>query len=169
MGVPLCYRRAATDGECDIVVSEWGKAGTDDDGECVQVQMRWMHGVTIRCQFEVWGRVIDSWVADLDADGKPEAIVVSRSFGSGVYGEVRVVTLAGAGLVAVPLPELSGAMAKGYMGHDEFHMEGTEKIVRTFPVYAKGDANCCPSGGVRVIVYTFKNKQLVPIETKSRE
>jgi hypothetical protein len=120
-------------------------------------------GESSKCQFEVWGRVTDSWVSDLDACGTPEAVVVSQSFGTGSYGDVFVVTRA-AGLIPVMMPELADSIEKGYMGHDEFYLDGARNIVRIFPIYAAGDGNCCPSGGVRKIVYAFKNRQLVPVE-----
>ncbi len=162
MGAPLCYRRVYTTHNSHVIISEWGVDGTDSDGECVEVRIDAADGLARRCRFEVWGRVIDSWVADLDADGNPEIVVVSQSFGSGSYGELRVVTFAAKGLAVVTLPE-KGESGIGYMGHDQFCQDGERRIIRTFPIYADKDPNCCPSGGIRTTVYEFKDKHLVPV------
>jgi len=168
MGVPLCYKRVFTTENGHVVVLEWGKDSTDPDGECVEVRVEGCDGCTDKCNFEVWGRVIDSWVADLDADGKPEVVVVSQSFGTGVYGEVRVVTMAATGLSVVNFPSEAGDSEIGYMGHDNFSRDG-RRIVRTFPIYAANDPNCCPTGGSRKIIYEFNGKKLVPVELKDSD
>jgi hypothetical protein len=162
--VPLCYHRTFETGACHIKVSEWGKGGTDPDGEHVEVSMEWQDGHTAKCTFELWDRVVDSWVADLDADGKPEVVIISRSFGTGSYGEARVVTMEGSALIAVVVPKLSGEYARGYEGHDEYHKDGLGRIIRTFPIYAENDPNYRPSGGTRKIIYEFRDKRLVPVE-----
>ena len=163
-GVPLCYHRTFETGDCHIKVSEWGKGGTDPDGEHVEVVMEWRDGHAAKCTFELWDRVVDSWVADLDADGKPEVVIISRSFGTGSYGEARVVTMEGSSLIAVVVPKLSGEHARGYEGHDEYRKDGQGRIIRTFPIYADNDPNFRPSGGIRKILYEFRDKRLVPVE-----
>jgi predicted GNAT superfamily acetyltransferase len=127
--------------------------------------MVWLHGVTNICQFKVWDRVVNSWTVDLDADGKPEAVVISESDGSGCYGEVKVVTLEGSRLIAVSLPNLSEEMTHEYEGHDEFRMDGNRRIVRIYPVGFR-DAKLRSSKIGRRIVYEFKNMRLVTIESR---
>ncbi len=40
----------------------------------------------------------------------------------------------------------------GYMGHDVFAIEG-QQLIRTFPIYTKGDTNQNPTGGFRRLTY----------------
>jgi hypothetical protein len=159
----LIYRRVHTTGNCcDIVVSQWGRDKKDDDGS-TEVRMEWLRGATNICALADCDPVVNSWESDLDADGKAEAVVVTQSDGSGSYGGVIVVAMKGEKLVAVPLPELSGRMAKGYEGHDEYLRDGNRRIVRIFPVR---DADDRFTDGGRKIVYAFKNYRLVPVEWK---
>ncbi len=61
----------------------------------------------------------------------------------------------GSDLVPISLQELSGAMAQGYQGHDQFEVvEGC--LVRRFPIYKPGDSNAKASGGERQICYKPK-------------
>jgi hypothetical protein len=46
-----------------------------------------------------------------------------------------------------------------FMYHDN-------KLYREFPVYKKGDANCCPSGGRAKVTYTIKNAVLHEVSFK---
>ena len=159
----LIYRRVhATGNCCDIVVSQWGRDKKDDDGS-TEVRMEWLRGATNICALADCDPVVNSWESDLDADGKAEAVVVTQSDGSGSYGGVIVVAMKGEKLVAVPLPELSGGMAKGYEGHDEYLRDGNRRIVRIFPVR---DADDRFTDGGRRIVYAFKNYRLLPVEWK---
>jgi hypothetical protein len=72
---------------------------------------------------ELIGQVVDAKARDLNADGQPELVVVVRSVGSGSYGSVQA-WHAGDGRVLEPitLPDLSGPLLMGYMGHDSFDL-----------------------------------------------
>jgi hypothetical protein len=50
------------------------------------------------------------------------------------------------------MPELSGKLAQGYMGHDQFAVVETT-LMRRFPIYRPGDTNAKPTGGTRQISY----------------
>lgn len=99
----------------------------------------------------------------------PELFVFVQSAGSGSYGTVHAWSASpGRTLSPINVPELSGANAKGYMGHDSFDVvEGT--LVRSFPVYRPGDSNARPSGGSRQIDYKLvpgeASWQLRPVRT----
>lgn len=160
LGVPRVYQRSYQLTNCSITVSEWAKAGTDDEGEYAEVKMEYVNGRSYECRFEVWGRVVDSWVTDLDYDGNADVVVISRSFGTGVYGELYVVRKVAQGLVVVKGPELVAGMAKGYEGHDEYKQCGDRKIERTFPIR---DADERYTGGGRRIIYAFENNKLNPV------
>ncbi|CAK6689859.1 PliI family lysozyme inhibitor of I-type lysozyme [Synechococcus sp. CBW1107] len=103
------------------------------------------------------GQVMDAEVADLNGNGQPELFVYVQSAGSGSYGEVvAYAVIKGDALSPIVLQELSGAPAKGYMGHDDFRVvEGC--LVRRFPIYKPGDTNAKPTGGERQICYKLFN------------
>jgi len=103
------------------------------------------------------GQVVGAEVADLDGNGKPDILVYVQSAGSGSYGQlVAYSVIGGSSLSPITLPELTGALAQGYMGHDEFQVvEGC--LVRRFPIYKASDSNAKATGGLRQICYKIKN------------
>lgn len=102
------------------------------------------------------GRVVGAEVADLNSNSLPEIYVYVQSAGSGSYGELVAYTVINSDhLSPIYLQELSGAPAKGYMGHDKFQIvEGC--LVRTFPIYKASDSNAKPTGGERQICYKLQ-------------
>lgn len=103
------------------------------------------------------GTVIGAEVADLNSNSLPEVYVYVQGAGSGSYGElVAYSVINGKELSPIVLQELSGAPAKGYMGHDKFQIvEGC--LVRNFPIYKPSDSNAKPTGGERQICYKLEN------------
>lgn len=99
------------------------------------------------------GVVVGAEVADLNSNGQPEIYVYVQGSGSGSYGELVGYALNnGLSLTPITLLELSGALSKGYQGHDRFRVvEGC--LLRRFPLYRTGDSNARPSGGERQICY----------------
>ena len=62
----------------------------------------------------------------------------SRCGWSGSYGElVAYAVMKGSELSPITLPELTGANAKGYQGHDEFQVVEA-CLARRFPIYKPG-------------------------------
>jgi hypothetical protein len=102
------------------------------------------------------GQVVGAEVADLNGNGLPEIFVYVQGAGSGSYGDlVAYAVIKGSNLSPITLPELTGANAKGYQGHDQFQVvEGC--LTRRFPIYQPGDNNAKPSGGLRQICYKLK-------------
>jgi hypothetical protein len=102
------------------------------------------------------GQVVGAQVSDLNGNGTPEIFVFVQGAGSGSYGElVAYAVTKGSDLSPISLQELSGAMAQGYQGHDQFEVvEGC--LVRRFPIYKPGDINAKASGGQRQICYKLK-------------
>lgn len=102
------------------------------------------------------GQVVGAAVADLNGNGLPEIYVFVQSAGSGSYGElVAYAVIKGSELSPITLPELTGANAQGYQGHDQFEVvEGC--LARRFPIYKTGDSNAKASGGQRQICYKLK-------------
>ncbi|MFN7740326.1 MAG: hypothetical protein ACK5RA_08725, partial [Cyanobacteriota bacterium] len=69
------------------------------------------------------GRVVGAQVADLNGNGMPEIYVFVQGAGSGSYGElVAYAVTSGTDLSPIYLQELSGAVAEGYQGHDQFEV-----------------------------------------------
>lgn len=110
---------------------------------------------------EIDGSVTDVEVADLNKDGSPEVYVYVTSAGSGSYGSLVAYSAnhnKSLSEIYLPLLENDKKVSQGYMGHDEFSIVDN-RLTRHFPVYKKGDANCCPKGGIRQLQY-----KLVPGE-----
>ena len=102
------------------------------------------------------GQVVDAEVADLNANGSPEIYVYVQGAGSGSYGEVvAYAVMKGNELSPITLPELTGANAEGYQGHDQFQVV-EDCLARRFPIYKPGDSNAKASGGQRQICYKLK-------------
>jgi hypothetical protein len=102
---------------------------------------------------ELLGSLTGSEVEDLNSDGRPDLLLFVTSAGSGSYGSVMAwSTSKGHTLLPITMPELSGKLAQGYMGHDQFAVVETT-LMRRFPIYRPGDTNAKPTGGTRQISY----------------
>jgi hypothetical protein len=102
------------------------------------------------------GSVVAAEVADLNVNDQPEIYVFVQGAGSGSDGQLVAYALNnGRSLTPITLPELSGALAQGYQGHDSFAV--VERcLARRFPIYRPGDTNAKPTGGLRQICYKLK-------------
>ena len=104
--------------------------------------------------------VVDVFTADLNKDGFDELYVVTMSAGSGSYATIyawssnRDKSVTPVHIRELPEKE-EEEVFKGYMGHDSVYVAG-DRLCRKFPVYKDGDANCCPSGGTKVVKYVLK-------------
>jgi hypothetical protein len=107
---------------------------------------------------EIDGAVTAAEVADLDVDGSPEIYVYVQSAGSGSYGSLVAYSAnRRKSLSEIHLPPVADnpAVAKGYMGHDDFAVvENT--FVQRFPLYRDGDPNNRPTGGTRQLQYKLE-------------
>ena len=102
------------------------------------------------------GQVVGAEVADLNNNGMPEIYVFVQGAGSGSYGEVvGFAVIKGSELSPITLPELTGANAQGYQGHDQFQVVES-CLARRFPIYKPGDSNAKATGGQRQICYKLK-------------
>ena len=104
---------------------------------------------------DVDGTVVGAEAADLDANGSPELYVYVRSAGSGSYGSlVAYAANKRKSLSGIYLPPVTenAAIAKGYLGHDEFTVI-ENRLVQRFPIYRDGDTNANPTGGTRQLQY----------------
>jgi len=112
-------------------------------------------GKRVVLKHEIEGSLHRTAVADLNKDGFPEIYLFTTSAGSGSYGAVIAYSSnRNKSITPIYMPELdlNSSAAQGYMGHDSFSITG-DRLLRRFPVYKKGDPNCCPSGGTRQLSY----------------
>ncbi len=108
--------------------------------------------------YTIDGYITDAEIEDLNADGSPELLIYTCSFGSGSYGNVLAFSVNNRKSVSMAyLPPVAEnpALNKGYMGHDEFRVV-ENYLVQRFPVYNEGDSNANPTGGIRQITYTLE-------------
>ena len=91
-----------------------------------------------------------------NSDGRPELVVLVQSAGSGSYGSVQAWSAGPRILEPITMPELSGALSSGYMGHDRFALVETN-LVRRFPINNPAATNAKATGGTREIVYKLVN------------
>ncbi len=98
-----------------------------------------------------------AWTTDLNDDGKPELIVASRDDGKNGRGALDVYWLEGNVIKRAAI--LKNEEGAGYLGRDSFRLHG-RKIERSFPVYRDGDPDNSPSGGTRILQYTFQDGRL---------
>jgi len=94
-------------------------------------------------------------MADLDHNGFDEIYIITRSAGSGSYGNVLGLASnkdKSLSMIHSPKMQEGSDSIKGYMGHDSFEIKDS-KLVRTFPLYNEGDTNNSPTGGARKLVY----------------
>jgi len=119
-------------------------------------------------QLEMEGKVTDTLITDLNADGFPELLVVIQSEGSGSYGSVIAFSVNnGKSVSQVSFRSESEhpEMYKGYMGHDRFFIKES-KLFREFPIYREGDPNANQTGGIRHIQFKLvdgeASRMLIP-------
>jgi len=113
------------------------------------------------------GAFQSAFITRLDPQNDHELIIVNQSAGSGSYAELMAYTIDKTGKpnkVKV-LPPADKELV-GYMGKDSVYTDG-KLLWRQFPIFKEGDANCCPSGGLRVLKYTLQNNLLSPSSAKN--
>lgn len=103
--------------------------------------------------------LLHAWIKDLDGNGFDELFLITTSSGSGSYATIYgFASNQDLSITPIYVPEISEkdlvpeGVYYGYMGHDSIYVDHN-KIHRKFPVYKEGDANCCPSGGVKTLSY----------------
>lgn len=104
----------------------------------------------------------DVWIKDLDKNGYDEIYLITFSSGSGSYGTIYgYASNQDLSMTPVYVPEISEndllpeGDYYGYMGHDSIYV-ANNKIYRKYPIYKEGDANCCPSGGNKILQYELQ-------------
>ncbi len=100
-----------------------------------------------------------AFLADLDANGFEELYIITRTAGSGSYGEILgIVSNNDKSYSVISVEEIKekdmkqGMMFEGYMGSDSIYVYNS-KLVREFPVYKPKDKNNNPTGGKRKVYY----------------
>lgn len=152
---PVSFRKELTEGDHRFLVQTTG------EGSRRQLTLRVeKNGRELTTNTQALdGQVADAVVTNLNENDFPELLVFVTDAGSGSYGQLLGYEFLNQGRRPVALPELSGAAAAGYQGHDEFKVIGHE-LQRSFPVYRAADPNCCPTGGTRTIRYRLPEEGL---------
>ncbi len=119
----------------------------------------------IKTEFKDQDPLEDAFLYDLNLDGVDDLFLITRSTGSGSYGNVK--TFLGEEnktLLPIEMPEIStddienDGVFVGYRGHDQFELVESE-LIRKFPIYKDNDKNYLPTGGTRIIIYKLKLNQ----------
>jgi len=111
-------------------------------------------------QMEETDPLFQTLVADINSDGFDELYIITQSTGSGTYGTIYgFASNNDKSITPIYIPKISEkdlkGNIKGYMGHDSIYISNN-KLLRKYPIYKEGDANCCPSGGDKSIQYILK-------------
>lgn len=105
--------------------------------------------------YTIDGSIVDAEIEDLNADGSPELLIYTRSFGSGSYGNVLAFSVNNRKSVSrcnFPPITQNEVLREGYMGHDEFRIV-ERYLIQRFPIYNEGDSNAITTGGIRQVSY----------------
>lgn len=103
------------------------------------------------------GVIRDAVTADLNRDGKEEVYVFNQSAGSGNYGQLFAFQFNGDKLDSISMDDLPVDIQDQYLGSDSFAIVG-KNLVRYIPLYREMDANCCPTGGQKVLKYRLTER-----------
>ena len=147
------YRRTLTQGNTQYLVRTTGEGSM----RLLSIGVRQNNQAPLALRDTLDGEVQQTALLPTPG-GQSNLLVFVQSAGSGSYGQVYGYWPDGQTLRRLPdLPELTGPASQGYQGHDTFQVLGQE-VVRTFPIYAPADANCCPSGGQRTVRYSLLDR-----------
>ncbi|TGE04137.1 hypothetical protein [Hymenobacter fodinae] len=147
------YRRTLTQGSTQYMVRTTGEGSM----RMMSIGVRQNNQAPVALRDTLDGEVQQTALLPTGG-GQSSLLVFVQSAGSGSYGQLYGYLPEGQTLRRLPeLPELTGPASQGYQGHDTFQVLGQE-VVRTFPIYAPADANCCPSGGQRTVRYTLAER-----------
>ncbi|TGE20121.1 hypothetical protein [Hymenobacter elongatus] len=152
---PPGFRKALTAAPYTFIVSSSGPLGQRQ----LQVRAEQDGQELTTAQDTILGEVTDARLVKLTAGSGHELLVFVQGAGSGSYGEVRGYWFGGQDWERLTVPPLSATAARGYQGQDTYRVQGRE-LVRSFPIYAASDANCCPSGGTRTMRYVLPEQSL---------
>lgn len=103
--------------------------------------------------------VEEVFIADLDKNGFDEIYILTRSAGSGSYGNIYgMASNRDKSATPIYVPGIlekqieKEGLFEGFMGHNKFSLEDG-KLVNSFPVYSENDTNSNLTGGKRKILY----------------
>jgi hypothetical protein len=125
-------------------------------GHCVpKHSITWGTGVSLELDSinEPIERIV---VCDLDQDGDLELALTTTSCGSGRYGTFLLLEWSRNTWTPYQLCSVPDSENEGGMGHERITV-WNDHVEVTFPLYAEGDPNCCPTAGYRSLSYVFKN------------
>ncbi len=102
---------------------------------------------------------------DFDKDGIEEAIVRAYSCSTGTAGaDINTVYKLLPNGTLVELKQKRDEYDDSWKNYGLSVKDGI--LIQTLPIYKEGDANCCPTGGLREISYTFNGTSFVAKSVK---
>jgi len=103
-------------------------------------------------KWDVDGVITDAKFVQMDRDSYPELVIFMRNNKKKRETVKIFSSRENRRLDQVLQFNLSKKHSKGYKGRDMYRMRGN-KVVRTFPIYKKGDSMKNPTGGLRTVIY----------------
>ncbi|MDX1336300.1 MAG: hypothetical protein R3312_10980 [Gammaproteobacteria bacterium] len=116
------------------------------------------HGSPLRLTLRGSDPLIHMEFTDLDRNRQPELVLITRNAGSGSYGGATLIINAGKELRPIALPDVDSKTHSGYRGHDRIFTY-RDVLIREFPVYGEKDPNCCPTGELSTLIYSFDGQE----------
>lgn len=150
-GSKSSYSKSVQQGGTSFDISSRPAVGCT--AQIVTVSVRRAGKKTARLKADVDYLARSAQAVDLNGDGNPELAIFSRTTGTVAAEALDVYWLDGTTLRRSKVPELDEN--SGYKGGDRFQLED-RLIVRTVPVYRDGDPVEKPTGGIRTLMYGFK-------------
>ena len=128
------------------------------DGFCApKHSITWGDGASLELQDDQLNEPIERIVVcDLDQDGDLELALTTTSCGSGLYGAFLLLEWSEDAWTPHKLCSVPESEHEGGMGHERIAV-WDDHVEVTFPQYAEGDANCCPTAGYHSNNYVFEN------------
>jgi hypothetical protein len=145
-----------------VEVLSWGSASV---GRYLVLYSEPYKDMYTSAQGDLDGKILKSWLTDLDKDALPEIIIESESAGSGSYGNVIIYEAGRGNLKKISFPALPQQLSEGYGGHDIYTLSG-DTLIRNYVSYHKEDANAKPTGDSITIRYQMKNDSVLILALK---
>jgi hypothetical protein len=106
---------------------------------------------------DVKGTMEKTQLVDFNNDHNPDVLVFTRSTGDEAAGSVYGITYIGNKGVPILPGEVEQSNLPGYEGRDSFYVQ-QPYLIRSYPMFKKGDAPGAPTGGTQKVKYTLEKR-----------
>jgi hypothetical protein len=118
---------------------------------------------------ELEGAIIDVFNTDMNMDGYPEILILSKAKDTTAHINMYAYEYRGGKGNKIDFPKLGGKSKTMYHGGDNFYIE-QGNLIRTFPAYDGEEKNARPTGKKRVLQYgirdnAFTIKDITPVDS----